>query len=115
MATAVSQFIKAQLDDIREKNFGDITGSYTVLGSALTVPPRIIAFTNSSDEEVYISSDGSSDNLRLAANSFKLFDVTANKTRKDGFYFPVGTQFYVKWVGDSGSSGGAWIELVYGA
>jgi hypothetical protein len=100
-------------DAIRELDFGDISGTYAAIGTPLSDHVRIISFSNGTDEAVYISSDGSTDNLRLRGNSFKLLDLSANKIRDDGLFLPIGLQFYVKEVSSSPTSGSVWIEVLY--
>jgi len=106
---------KVSFDAIREIAFGGIGAAYAAVGTATTDNARLININNSTDAEVYISLDGSTDHLRLPANSFKLFDFSANKIRDDGFFIARGTVFSVKQVSGAPSSGSVWIEVVYGA
>jgi hypothetical protein len=101
-------------DSVREKNAGDITGSYTVLGVPLTDHVRLLDFNNNTDQEIYISFDGVNDHLRFAQNSFKLFDLSANKIRDDGLFVAAGTQIYVKYVSTTTLNGAFWVEVMYG-
>lgn len=105
---------KANFDAVRELAFGSVGASYAALGSAFTHYPRIIGITNSTDVDVYISFDGSTNQLRLAANSFKLYDVSTNRVRDDGVFFPIGTQIYAKRVSGAPSTGAVWAEVMYG-
>lgn len=106
---------RAQLDNVREVAFGSISGTYAAIGTALTDHARLIRFVNSTDVQVYISDDGVNNKLRLAANSYILFDFSANKIRDDGLFFPVGSQFYVKQVSGAPGSGAVWVEVVSAA
>jgi hypothetical protein len=103
---------RAFFDSVRELAFGSISASYAALGTALTDHARIVVFVNSSNAEVYISVDGTNNNLRLAANSFRLFDFSTNRIQDDGLFVSMGTQFYVKQVSGAPSSGGVWIEVI---
>jgi hypothetical protein len=103
---------RAQFDAVRELAFGSITTSYAAVGAALTDHARLVVITNSSDAEVYVSLDGTTNNLRLAANSFKLFDFSTNKIRDDGLFVTMGTVFYAKRVSGAPSTGAVWIEVV---
>lgn len=87
-----------QIDPIRSLAYTSIITSYVAVGSALTNPARIVCFTNASDGDLFVSTDGSNNMLFLAAGTFKLFDLTANRTI-NGFQwvFPIGTQFYTKY------------------
>lgn len=105
---------RLQVAAIREVDFGDVSGTYTSVGSPLAEHVRIISFNNSMDEELYISLDGVTDQFRIASNGFKLFDFSANKIRDDGLFLGVGTQIYVKEVSASVSAGSFWVEALYG-
>lgn len=105
---------KAVIDEIRSLGFGGISGSYATIGSAFTELARIICFTNTSDADVLISDDGTTDKLIVPAGAFKLIDVQANQNDKfdDKYVLPVGTQFYVKQV-TAPSSGTVYLEMFY--
>lgn len=103
---------KVDFDAVREISFGSISASYTAIGTALTDHARLFCISNSTDVEVYISFDGVTNHLRLAANSFKLFDLTANEVQEDGFFLSVGTSFYVKRVSGAPASGAVWVEVL---
>lgn len=98
---------------VREIAFGSISGTYATVGTPLAEHVRLITFQNGCDEDLYISFDGVVDNLRIAANSFKLFDLSSNKVRDDGLFLSVGTQIYVKEVLSSVTSGDFWVEVLY--
>lgn len=104
---------KATFEAVREVAFGSIGSSYAALGSALTDHARLVRFVNTSDAEVYISLDGSTNHIRLGMGSFFLIDLTANKVRDDGFFISVGTIFYQKYVSGAPTSGNLWIEVLY--
>lgn len=106
---------RAQFDAVRELAFGSISGSYAALGTALTDHARIVRIANGTDAQIYVSVDGSTNNFRLAANSFALFDFSTNKIRDDGLFVAVGTQFYAKQVSGAPTSGAVWVEVVSAA
>lgn len=105
--------IKVQFEAVREVAAASITASYTAIGSATAHPIRLICITNSTNAEVYISIDGSTNHLRLAVNSFKLLDLTANEVNTGGLYIADNTTFYVKRVSGAPSTGSVWIETLY--
>jgi len=104
---------RVAFEEIRELDFGDISGTYVALGIPLTQHTRLISLSNSTDEELYISFNGTTNHLRLAHNSFKLFDLSANKVRDDGLFIAAATQVYVKEVSSTPSSGSVWMEVLY--
>lgn len=103
---------RVAFDAVRQLAFGSITGTYAALGTPLADNVRLLSISNSTDAEVYISFDGTTDHLRLVDNSFKLFDFSANKIRDDGLFIAVGTQIYVKQVSSGPTSGAVWAEAV---
>lgn len=103
---------RVAFDAVRELAFGSISGTYAALGTPLADNVRLLSISNSTDVDVYISFDGSTNHLRLANNSFKLFDFSANKIRDDGLFVAVGTQIYVKQVSGAATSGSVWAEAV---
>lgn len=101
-------------DAVRELAFGGISGSYAALGTPLGDHIRILTISNSTDQEVYISFDGSTDHLRMPKNSFKLYDIASNKIRDDGMFLASGVQMYVKEVLAAVTEGAVWIEVAFG-
>jgi hypothetical protein len=104
---------RVEFEAIRELDFGDISGTYAALGTPLTDNTRLITFSNSMNEELYISFDGTTNHLRIANNSFKLLDLSANKVRDDGLFIAAGTQIYIKEVSSTPTSGSVWMEVMY--
>lgn len=105
---------QAKVDEIRSTAYGSITGSYLAIGSAFAYQARIICFTNTTNQDVLFSTNGSTNQLIVPAGSFKLFDVTMNHrpVNMDDFCFAIGTQWYVKYT-SAPSSGAVYIEVVY--
>ena len=103
---------RASFEPIREIAFGSVGAAYTAVGTALTDNARLVRLVNTMNTEVYISLDGVTDVIRMAAGSFYLMDLSTNKVRDDGLFLAVGTIFYVKQVIAPGS-GNLWIEVLY--
>lgn len=104
---------RVAFDSVREKAAAGISGVYSALGTPLADYVRILSISNSTAQEIYISFDGTNDHFRLAQNSFKLLDLSANKIRDDGLFLAVGTQIYVKYVSTTTVSGDVWVEVMY--
>lgn len=103
---------RVSFDAVRELDFGDISGTYAAVGTPFSDHVRLIDFNNGTDQDLYISFDGTTNHLRISANSFKLFDLSANKIRDDGLFIASGTQIYVKEVSASVNSGSFWVEVM---
>jgi len=103
---------RVQFEAVREVAFGGIGAAYAALGAAITDNARLIGITNTTDAEVYISFDGVNNHLRVAAGSFKLYDLTANKVRDDGYFLATGTIIYQTRVAGAPTSGALWAEVI---
>lgn len=104
---------RVKFEPVKELDFGSISGTYAAVGTPLIDHTRLIDFNNSCDNDLYISFDGVNDHLRIARNSFKLLDLSANKVRNDGLFLASGTQIYIKIVSGSVTEGTFWIEVMY--
>ena len=103
-----------QFDTLRSLAFGSISASYAAVGTVLLYPARLIVFTNQTNGDLFVSTDGSTNMLFLAANTFKLFDLSTNRLNVDQmFVLPAGTQFYTK-QSTAPTSGALYIEILYG-
>ena len=98
---------------VREAAFGTIGANYAAIGSATTHRGRIVSYYNSTDTDVYITTDLSKNEKRLASGTGLICDYTANKVRDDGAFFPEGTFFYVKRAAGAPSTGVVWVQLDY--
>jgi hypothetical protein len=105
---------RVQFNAVGEVAFGGISGTYATLGVPMPGHARIVCFTNSTNADVYISADGTTNHLRLAAGSSKLFDFSTNRIQDDGLFVAEGVQFYVKQV-TAPASGSVWIEVITAA
>lgn len=105
---------RVAFEAVREIAFGSISGTYATLGTPLLDHGRLLGLNNSTNADVYISFNGSTNHLRMAANSFKLYDFSTNKVRDDGLFIAIGTQIYVKEVSGAPTSGTVWAEIMYG-
>lgn len=99
---------------LRSVAFGSITGSYTALGSPFAHPVRIIRIINNTNTDVFISLDGTNNNMYLPAGTFVLYDFTTNRELISPYFvIPNGTQLYIKY-NTSPASGSVFVETIYG-
>lgn len=103
---------RVAFDEIRELSFGSITTTFTSLGPPTSDHVRIFTIKNQTNQDIYISFDGVTEHLRLPANSFELYDFSANKVRDDGLFIASGTQIFVKYVAGLGTNGAVWSEVM---
>lgn len=108
--------VRSQFDSIRELAYSALSDSYVNVGGALTKLPRVIKITNATNATVYFSDgqdddDPSADKLKLPANSYQIWDITANKARHDlPQFFAVGTQFQCRYITGSAPTTG-WVSI----
>jgi hypothetical protein len=105
----------ARFDALRSLAFGGISGTYATVGTPLTVNWKMFKITNNTNGDLFISADGTTDNLFIPALSFTLYDLSTNAppvSQSDAFSMSIGTQFYAK-QSTAPSSGSVYIEGVY--
>jgi hypothetical protein len=105
----------AKFEPIREVAFGAIGAGYTAIGTLTTDYTRLVTFSNSTDQDVYISLDAIHNQLRVFRGSSKVFDISANKIRDDGLFLPKGTVFYIKQASGVPTTGLVAVEVMYAA
>lgn len=102
-----------RFDAIRSVANGSITGSYAAFGSAFGHAMRILHFANGTNADVFISFDGTTDNLIVPAGGFVLYDFTSDEDPAEQFRVQNGTQVYLKYS-SSPSSGTIYLISIYG-
>lgn len=105
----------ARYDILKTKGHAAITGSYTTLGSVVSHLWRAFCLTNNTNGDLFISFDGTNDNIFLPANGFRLYDVCANGnplTAIDNLLIGINTQLYVRYS-TAPTSGDLWLEALY--
>lgn len=106
--------ITARFDTLREVLSASIAAAYTAVGTPLAHEARMIQIVNSTDKALYISVDGATNIIRVPPASIQNLDFCTNKVRDDGFFFPIGTQFYVnRTEAGATASGSIAIQVVY--
>lgn len=90
---------------IREIAGGSTTGSYQPIGGIFTRDAFRLLITNWSNGDIYISTDGVTDMMKMPLNSARVLDDKTND-----MYRKKGTQFYVRYDMTPGVPTG-WITL----
>lgn len=109
-----SHAIRLIPEPARSLDFSFITGTYMGIGTEISNPVRILRIQNLTDAILWFSYDGINDHEPLAANSFLLLDITANKTREQGYFLAEGTRIYVKKIGTP-TEGAVYVTVYYGS
>lgn len=110
----MSLAIRLLPETLRSLAFGSIGAAYMGIGTAFDKPIRIIFIQNLTDTLLMFSFEGVNDHFPLPTNGFMLLDVTANKTREQGYYVSEGTRIYVKEI-VTPTSGTVYVSAFSGA
>lgn len=105
----------ARFDAIRSLAFGGISGTYATVGTPIAFNWREFRILNTTNAGIFISANGTTDNFYLPANSFLLWDLSANAQPvnvTDTFVLAINTQFYARSDGTP-SEGSVLIEGIY--
>lgn len=113
MASGTSFLIRAGWEPVRSIAFGSISGTYASVGTPLAHPIRTVLIQNLTNAVLMVSFDGVHDHFPIAAFGYFVWDITANKTREEGFFLGEGDTLYVKEIGTP-TSGSFYFSVVYG-
>lgn len=102
----------AKFDALRSVAAASITSSYAIVGAVLPSPAVCVAFTNSSNGIIYVSTDGITDMIAFPPSTGKVFDIKTNSPVATNYLFPSGTAFSVKYSGSAPTTGSFYIECV---
>lgn len=92
--------------ELKEFDATNLTGSYQNFGSALSNPSMKVQFLNTSDVDIYVSADGSTNKWRIPAGTQITLDGPQQiPNRGQEYFLEKGTQLEVVEVSGAGSSG----------
>lgn len=106
--------IRALAEPLRSLAFGSIGASYMGVGSAFEHPIRILKFFNLTDVSMLVSLDGVEDHDILPPMGYMILDLTANKTREQGWYLAEGQRVYVRYLSGAPTLGSFYVTTYYG-
>lgn len=104
-----------RFDALRTVAFGSITGSYTALGTPTTKNMRLVKIVNTTDADMLVSFDGTTDNDIIPAGGFALYDFATNApatASSSWFVLAIATQIYVKYS-TAPTLGAVWVVGIY--
>ena len=106
--------IRADFEAVREVAFGGVGAAYAALGTGTDDYIRIVSIINSTDADIYVSTDGTTNHFRIASGTGQIIDLTTNRASKaTGLFLERGTIFYQKHAGVAPTSGNLWIQTVF--
>lgn len=101
---------------LRSLNFGDISGSYTGVGTPFANPIRILKVCNATDANLIISFNGVDQMDFIAANGFCLYDFSSNRADPGGYLEQsAGDRLYVAQESATPTSGNVYVTVIYAA
>ena len=115
----MSLSIRLMPEPVRTLAFGAISAVYAGIGTQVTRPIRMIFIQNLTDVILMYSFDGVDDHFPLPTTGYIIIDITANKTRDDGFFLAEGQRIYVRDMTAEGkgaaTTGDVYVTTFYGA
>lgn len=102
-----------RFDALRSIAAASITASYTKLGTSFTHAMRVLNFKNDTDTDMFISFDGTTDNLIVESGSFDLYDLTSDQDANESFRYENGTQVYIRYS-TAPSTGSFYLVAIFG-
>lgn len=79
--------IRFEYETLRSLAFGSITDSYAQIGGDFTNPISILKIYNGTDQDLFISKNGTTDHDLIPQGANFVIDITANKTASEGSFF----------------------------
>jgi len=101
-------------ETLRSIDYTEIGAFFTAIGTPFAHPSHIIHIQNTTNQEVLISFDGTNAHELVGAGGFVLLDISSNKTRSEGFFFPQNLIVYVADNGIVPGSGSVYVSTYYG-
>jgi len=103
-------------EDLRTLPFSSIASTYTGVGAPLANPARIVALYNSTDQDLYLSTNGISDKIVIPSRSQRIYDIGSNKTSQGGALFlAAGRRLYVRYPAAAPTLGAIFFEVTFGS
>ena len=94
---------------IREIAAGSLTNTYQVLGGIFTRDAFRLTITNNTNGDIYLSTDGVTDMMKMPSSSGRILDDKTNDMYRKSF-----TQFYIRFDTTPGvPAGWAALEVEY--
>ena len=107
--------VRVLAEPLRSLAFGSIGSTYMPIGTAFAHPIRLLYVQNLTDVAVLFSFDGIHDHWILPTEGYMILDLTANKTREQGWYISEGQIVYAKEFSGPPTQGGVYVSAFYGS
>jgi hypothetical protein len=108
-----AQSLKVTAIPVQTVAFGDVTDSFEAMGVGMPAALRILKINNTTDSDVYVSYDGTTEHDVVVAGSGMVVDITTNKSVEEGLFLPEGTIVYIEYVSGAPTSGNVYLSAYY--
>ncbi len=106
--------VRLEYEDLRTLAFGSISGTYAAVGAAFVNPVRMLKITNTTNADLLISFDGTTDKDVVPAYVSQIYDFGTNKGKPDGTLEQrVGDRVYVKQAAGAASLGSVYVTVMF--
>lgn len=103
-------------EDVREVAFGSVGVNYAIIGAAFTRDIVYLDIYNGTNEDIYLSTDGTNNKKRLPAGAIWVWDIGSNQwTAEKPLLFKRGSALYQKYVTSAPTSGVVSLCTVFGS
>jgi len=105
--------IVAKFETIRSVVGTSLNVAYQAASVPLVFPASIFRLINTTNADIFLSTNGVNDHIFLAEASFVLYDVSTNRSiPEENLKIPALTQFYARTTGTI-TAGTLYIEVIY--
>ncbi len=105
---------RAEFETLRSKAFGAIGAAYTIVGTPISNPVRLLKVTNTTNSNLLVSYNGVDDQDIVPTGGFFLYDLCSNKSDAAGYLeLPVGRSIYVKFETVKPTVGSVYVTVLY--
>jgi hypothetical protein len=106
--------VQARVDAAKVLAAASITGTFAAIGTPIGHAYRILHMINNTNQDVWISFDGTTNNIYMPAGSFWIYDLQANAQQNANFNISLQTQIYVSAPGTLPTLGSVYVIGTYG-
>ena len=103
---------RASFAEIISAAHTSIGAAYAKIGSPLADSAIVLMFTNKTDGECFISTNGTTNHLIVPANGYLTFDIRTNAPNMTNLLFASGTQFWIKDGPTAPTTGTFYIQIL---
>ena len=110
-----AQSIRLAAIPVQTVAYSAVTSSFVAMGAAMPDPVRIIKIHNTTDSDIYVSYDGTTEHDVVVAGTGMVIDITTNKSIEQGMFLATGTIVYIEYVSSAPTYGSIYLSAYYAA